>query len=131
MERPQGVEHQLRVALGIDENALAVLQVDDLQLRFGDDQAVSGAEPARHDVGEVETLLDQHLRITTGFPRDRDVFLDEGDVVVGQVFHLGIDPVGFRFEGRCLVEGAPQFPLCEGVCCGALFGSRRRGIRLA
>ena len=102
-----------------------------MQLGFGDDEAVAGAEPAWHDVGEVEALLDQHLRITAGLPRDRDVFLDEGDVVVGQVLHLGVDPVRFGLEAGCLVEGAPELPLRQGVCGGALLGRRRRRVRLA
>ena len=68
-QRTQRVQHELRVALGFNEDALPILQVDDLQLGFGDDQAIAGAETSRHDVGEVEALLDQHLRITTGLPR--------------------------------------------------------------
>lgn len=62
------VQHELRVVCGLDEDALPVLEIDDLQLGFGDDHAVAGTETARHDVGEVEALLDQHLRITTGLP---------------------------------------------------------------
>ena len=62
------VQHELRVVCGLDEDALPVLEIDDLQLGFGDDHAVAGTETARHDVGEVEVLLDQHLRITTGLP---------------------------------------------------------------
>lgn len=123
VQRTQRVQHQLRVALGLYEDVLPVLQIDYLQLGFSDDHTVAGAKPARHDVAEVETLLDQHLRITTGFPRQRDMFLDERHVVVGQVLHLGVDSVGCGLEGRRVVQGTSELPLGEGVCDGALFAA--------
>lgn len=68
MDGSERVQHELRVVCGLDEDSLPVLEIDDLRLGFGDDHAVAGTETARHDVREVEALLNQHLRITTGLP---------------------------------------------------------------
>ena len=86
------VRHELRVALGFDEDALPVLQVDDLECGFGDDHAIPGAKTSRNHMAEIQALLDEHLRITTGFLRDGDAFLDERHIVVREVFHLVINP---------------------------------------
>lgn len=121
-QRSERIEHELRVVLGLDEGAPPMLQVDDLQFRFGNDDTVAGAEPTRNHVGEVEALLDQHLRITIGLPCKRDVFLDEGDVVIDQLSisvsiqsDVGLK-VGASFRARRSFHSARA---CATVSCAA------------
>ena len=57
--RAERVEPKLLVARSDHAMPLPILQVDDLQLGFGDDHTVAGAEPTRNNVGEVEALLDR------------------------------------------------------------------------
>ena len=56
--------------------------------------------------------------------------MDEGDIVVGQVLHLLVNPVRFRFDRGRMVQGSAQLPLRQSVCDGALLGSFRRGVGL-
>lgn len=116
----EGIEHQLRVVLGLDHDPLAVLQIDDLKRGLSDDDAVAGTEPARHDVGEVQALLDEHLRISTRPPHVAQPLQDEGHVVVGQGVHLRVMPARDRLRGRRVMQGAAQLPLCELMRGGSL-----------
>ncbi len=71
---------------------LAVLQIDDLKRGLSDDHAVPGAEPARHDVGEVQTLLDKRNRIRAHLACITQTLLNKGHVVIRQGLHFGVVP---------------------------------------
>ncbi|OCA96116.1 hypothetical protein ACU21_01895 [Actinobaculum suis] len=62
-------------------------------------------------------------------PHEHDGFvlgrLDEGDVVLGAILHLGIDPGRFGLADRQLTKGAAEFPLGYGVSDCTLLHSIR------
>ena len=115
--------------LGLDHDTLAVLQIDDLKRGLGDDHAVAGTEPTRHHMGEIQALLDEHLRISTHLPHITQPFLNEGHVVIRQGIHLLVMPARDRLRGRSVMECSAQLPLRELVSCGSLLGSLRGGLR--
>ncbi|CAB0921878.1 hypothetical protein FRC0414_02334 [Corynebacterium diphtheriae] len=115
--------------LSFDHDTLAVLQIDDLKRGLSDDHAVPGAEATRHDVGEVQALLDEHLRISTPPPHITQPLLNESHVVIRQGLHLRVMPARDRLRGRSVMQGAAQLPLRELVRGGSLLGSLRGGLR--
>lgn len=58
-ERAQGVQHHLGIFLRFHQDALPVLEIDDVQELVRHNQAVAGAEPVRHITGEVQPLFDE------------------------------------------------------------------------
>lgn len=59
-ERAQTVELHLRVVLRLDTVALAILIVDHVQNRLGDNQAVAGAKASGHVLGKVQAALQDY-----------------------------------------------------------------------
>lgn len=58
-EGAQGVQHHLGIFLRVHQDALPILEIDDVQELVRHDQAVAGAEPVRHITGEVQPLFDE------------------------------------------------------------------------
>ena len=62
-ERAQGVQHHLGIFLCVYQDALPVLEIDDVQELVRHDQAVAGAEAVRHIAGEVQPLFNEDKRV--------------------------------------------------------------------
>ena len=115
--------------LGLDHDTLDILQIDDLKRGLSDDHAVAGAESVWHHVGEVQALLDEHLRISTRLPHVTQPLLNEGHVVIRQGTHLLVMPIRYWFRGRRVMQGKAQLPLRKLVSRSSLLGSLRGGFR--
>lgn len=115
--------------LGLDHDPLAVLQIDNLKRGLSDDHAVAGAEPTRHNVGEVQALLDEHLQISTVVLHIAQPLLNEGRIVIRQGVHLRVMPGRNRPGGCCSMQPAAQLPLRKRMRSGSLLSSLRGGLR--
>ena len=73
-ECAEGVQHHLRILLGIYQHSLVVLQIDNVEELVRHDKAVAGAEAVRHIAGEVEPLFNEHLRVWAILPGFLDGF---------------------------------------------------------
>ena len=133
----QAVEPQLSVVLGVHFDALAILQVDDLDCAAADHDGVAGSEGLRHPLVEAEVLLDHELRVGSGSGQVLD---DRVRVEVGGLVHLAAPVLTLLELGQFLVvllrgdlpDVSPQLQLGDRVGQGALVsvgtGARRREL---
>ena len=114
-ECAQGVQAQLRVALSLHLDALAVLQINNVQGVIRDHDAVSRTEAARDQVTEVHHLLDCHLGRGESLSRVENKL----DIGVSALFHFRV--VGGLGSGAAF-QGRAELGLGHGVRLGALQG---------
>ena len=117
----EGVQHKLRVVLGADFDAFAVLEVDEGHGAVADDEGVAGAEPVRDDVGEVDALLDGEERAGAGLLGAGEFGHDVVGVVVGVGLHVLVVPLGHWPGAGAEAGEGEEFVLGEFVRRGALF----------
>ena len=55
----ESVDHHLGIALSLDEDTLAVLEVDDIHAPISDDDSIGSAERLRYPLGEIELHLNE------------------------------------------------------------------------
>ena len=132
VERAEGVQAKLGVALGPHGHARAVLEVDDVDVRGADHHGVTGAPRLGNTRGKA--LLEEHHRVPV-----ISEALEKVDVPHDVVFHvldgalgeLGLDlalpgPVSLQELGLGEVaEPSTGAQLTEGVCERALTGVGR------
>ena len=118
--------------------ALAILKVDHVENRLGDNHAVTGAKAARHILREVEASLENNHCIGTSLLRLGEAASHElriGDralthfcIVVAVRFELGFDLILISDLIK-LTEKVARCELCESVRNRSLFGvsAGRRG----
>ena len=82
------VQLHLRIVLRLDEDSHAVLEVDDVKLVVGNDQAVPGTEAVRHIAGKIQFLLDKNDRVFADLLRRLILLHDELRIGVGAFLHL-------------------------------------------
>ena len=119
LQRTEGVQLHLRVVVGFDQNASAVLVVHDVQRPVCNDDAVAGAEALLDVLGVVEPLFDQDHRVRAGLLGLLDQLHYEGHIPVGTFLHFGVVPS--KVFGRVLcfhTESRPELELTESVGVG-------------
>ena len=84
----QGVQPHLGVVLRADRDALAVLQVDDLQRVIGDDDGVPRAEAFRYPGREIQSLFHQQHRVRCLLPGPGQLLHDDADIHVHVIQHV-------------------------------------------
>ena len=122
--------------------ALAILKIDHVENRLGDNHAVAGAKAAGHILREVETSLEDNHCVGTSLLRLGEAASHElrvGDralthfrIVVAVRFELGFDLI-FVGDLVKLAEEVARRELCEGVRDRSLFSvsaGRRRELLL-
>lgn len=113
----------MRVFGCIDQNAEAVLIVNDLQCTVCDDDAVGGAEAGLYPAGEVHPLLDENNGISAGLLRRLHLFEYIGGVTIGTVRHFLVEPRQVLGRVSSLHAQRPaELVLTERVGVGALGG---------
>ena len=131
----QAVEAELGVVLGLDLDAFAVLQVDDLDHAAADDHGVGSAEALRDPLGKIEALLDHQLGAFAGCG---ELLQDGLDIEVGGLVHLAVVVVVLLDLGQALLvlgvgdlmQGVAELQLGQAVGQGALVGvAAGAGIR--
>ena len=124
-ERAQGIQHHLGILLGLNQNALAVLEVDDVEQLVRHDDAVPGAEAFRDPAGEVQPLLDEDQRVGALKLGLGELLQYELHIAICVSVHLITVILGHRLTGAHL-QSAAELVFAESVGGGA-FGS---GLRL-
>ena len=115
----------------IDAMALAILKVDHVENRLGDNHAVTGTKAARHILREVETSLEDNHCVGTSLLRLGEPACHElriGDralthfrIVIAVRLELGFDLI-FIGDLVKLTEEVARCELCESVRNRSLFG---------
>ena len=97
-EGAQGVQHHLWIFLRVHQDALPVLEINDVQELVRHDQAVPGAEAVRHIAGEVQPLFDEDERVSAERPGFLQLFQHELHIPIG---------VGVHFIAVIRADGLP------------------------
>ena len=131
LKRAQAVELHLWIILSLDAMALAILKVDHVENRLGDNHAVTGTKAARHILREVETSLEDNHCVGTSLLRLGEAASHElrvGDralthfrIVIAVRLELGFDLI-FIGDLVKLTEEVARCELCESVRNRSLFG---------
>ena len=124
-ERAQGVQHHLRIFLRVHQDALPILEIDDVQELVRHNQAVAGAEPVRHITGEVQPLFDEDERVGAERLSFYQLFQHELHIPVGVGVHF-IAVIRADWFSRTNFQRLFELVLGKGM--GG--GSFRRGFRL-
>ena len=126
-ECAEGIQHHLRILFGIHQYALSVLQIDNVEELVRHDKAVAGAEAIRHIAGEVQPLLNEHLRVRAVLPGFLNGFQNELQVTVRVHLHLVGIVLTDRAGGahlQCLTE----LVFCKGMSRCTFCGSFRFSV---
>ena len=87
-ERAQRVQHHLGILLRVHQDALPILEINDVQELVRHNQAVAGAEPVRHITGEVQPLFDEDERVSAERLSFLQLFQHELHIPVGVGVHF-------------------------------------------
>lgn len=116
------IQHHLRIFLGIYQNSLAVLEIDNVEELVCHDEAVAGAEAVRHIAGEVQPLLNEHLGVRAVLPGFLDGFQNEFQVAVRVHLHFVGVVLADRAGGahlQCLAELVFRQRMSGSPFCGS------------
>ena len=124
-ERAEGVQHHLRILLGIDQHTLTIFEINNVEELVCHDEAVAGPEAVRHIAGEVQPLLNEHLGVRTVLPGFLDGFQNEFQIAVRVHLHFIGIVLADRAGGAQLQRFAELvFRQCMSggaFCCGFRF----------
>ena len=124
-ERTESVEHHLGISLRFDQNALPILEIDDVQGFIADDDTVTGSKSVRDIAAEVEALLDVDHGIRAVLPGFGKRFKDELHIVVRVHIHLVTVVLGDRLPSRPQLQRSAELMLTQRMCGGAFGGGFR------
>ncbi|MPM07630.1 hypothetical protein SDC9_53937 [bioreactor metagenome] len=84
----EGVEHHLGIVVCRDFNPLSVLEVDDMQVPVGDDDAVSCPRTFRYIRADIQALFKEYQRIFLSILLMLQCLEDECGIFIGTAFHF-------------------------------------------
>ena len=131
LDAAQGVAHHLRIAVGTDFDALAVLVVHDADGLARNDERVGCTEAIRHERREIDALLHGYHRVLALGTELTDQLHHELAVCLGALFHLSV--IGCKVLGRIAhlhAQSLAEFILAKRVRIRPLGGVFAWRIRL-
>ena len=123
-ERAEGVQHHLRILLGIDQHTLTIFEINNVEELVCHDEAVAGPEAVRHIAGEVQPLLNEHFWVRAVLSGFLDGFQNEFQIAVRVHLHF-IGIVLADRAGGAHLQSLTELVFHQSVSGGAFCGGFR------